>query len=150
MMLGRMLALAVALLSACGFLAGPALAQAARPAERTDQLTGCWQTSTRLYSRYSIAFCMQPGGAGLYRVQGEGYDCQGRSTWRAARGNGRVTYQMARGSCGASANWTPDRIECDVSSGARARRGAGLACSYYPAADGYEVERFSAFRHPDS
>jgi hypothetical protein len=108
------------------------------------QLTGCWQTREPVFRRYAVAFCMYQGGSGAYRVVGEGYDCQGRSTWRASDQNRRMVYAMERGSCAPRANWTADRIECHAVAGGQTQ--AGLACTYHPNAPGYSAERFAAVK----
>lgn len=128
--------------------AGPGLSRAPASSEApAPTFAGCWQNRAPLYSDYSVAFCMQPNGTGAYRVQGGGYDCQGRSTWSSTSSGRRLVYQMGRGSCGATANWTADRIECTPG---RVGRAEELACTYVPNANGFSPARFAASRHPDA
>lgn len=101
---------------------------------------GCWQTYDALYGKYKIAFCLGAQGQGSYRVKGAGYDCRGRSTWRDQ--GDVLVYQMARGTCGAQADWTPDQIVCKRSGGFK----RGLTCTYAPAVTGHAQARFSAFK----
>ena len=111
---------------------------------------GCWQTREAIYGGYRVAFCAHHTGAGAYRARGEGFDCQGTSSWRLSADGRRFDYQMAFGTCRPQAGWTADRIVCEPAAmaaswpGARAVR--ALDCAYYPGKPGERNVRFSAVR----
>lgn len=129
---------------------GPGRAPAAPARLAGRKPDTCWQTSRHIYGKYLVAFCATRDGYGAYSVSGDGYRCQGQSRWSMGASGDRLVYQMARGSCGPTADWTADRIECEMAPGAMAggtpAAAAGLACTYHPNAPGYDVVRFSAFR----
>ena len=109
---------------------------------------GCWQTRSRIYDGFHVAFCTEATGAGVYHVQGQGFDCQGRSSWQLSPDGRRFDYQMSAGACRPQADWTPDRMVCRPEPGWSHAHGTyrGLDCVYVPAKPGERSLRFSAFR----
>lgn len=72
---------------------------------------GCWRITQQIYGPYNMSFCLNPRGAGTYRVTGGGLNCNGRLDWYANAGN-RTEIDLYRASCGSGTDWTGDSLSC--------------------------------------
>ena len=125
----------------------PMVAPGAQAAPGPRAFLGCWQTRYQIYGGFHVAFCTEATGAGLYHVRGQGFDCQGSSSWQLSADGRRFTYQMGPGSCRPQADWTADRMVCVPEAGWSDAHATyrGLDCVYLPAKPGERSIRFSAF-----
>jgi hypothetical protein len=128
------------------------------------RVRGCWRANQILFGKYRVAFCLDRGVDGSYRVDGGGLTCRGDLDW--SRNGRQVEIRFNRGRCNRNTDWSRDRISCRIEDGwggapgalavepAQARMptpgGGGeawrMSCIYRPSTGPFGPQRFTARR----
>lgn len=116
------------------------------------KVRGCWRSRQILFGQYRVAFCLDRGADGYYRVEGNKLSCRGDLDW--SRDGRQVDIRFNRGRCNRNTDWSRDRISCRIDD---ARGGAPGVPSVEPAqarmpvpGDGGEASRLNCIYRPST